>query len=148
MNTIELMKNIESDFLTKKHFKGVFSRDLLPSKITYPSSFIANNQNSNRPGQHWIAFYINGDRKLYFFDSMGLHPSFYGLDDYIKSISNSFEFNKKQYQDFFSSYCGHYCLLFLFLRNRNKTFNSKLFTKDYKKNDKIIKKLIREKFFI
>ena len=148
MNSLELIKNLKSDKVTNKNFKGIFPRDLLPSKISYPASFIANNEDSNNTGQHWIAFYIDGEGILEFFDPMGLSPSYYGLDNYIENISNSYKFNKKQYQNFFSSYCGHYCLLFLFLRNRNKTFNSKLFTKDFKKNDKIISKLIKQKFFV
>ena len=81
MDTIQLLKNINSDILAYKYFIGVFPRDLLPQKVTYPSSFIINTDNSNKPGEHWLAIYINEDRKLHFFDPLGLPPVFYGLDE-------------------------------------------------------------------
>ena len=147
MDTLQLLKNINSDKTSKKYFIGVFPRDLLPTKINYPSSFIVNTDNSNKRGEHWLAIYVDGHRKLDFFDPMGLPPVFYGLDGYINNIADSYQFNKMQFQNIFSDYCGFYCLLFIFIKSRNKNFNFKLFTKNFKKNDQIISKLIKEKFF-
>ena len=148
MDTIQLLKNINSDILANKYFIRVFPRDLLPQKVTYPSSFIINTDNSNKPGEHWLAIYINGDCQLHFFDPLGLPPVFYGLDEYFNNIASIYQFNTLQYQNIFSNHCGFYCLLFIFIKSRNKNFNSKLFTKDFEKNDEIIEKLIKENFFI
>jgi len=148
MDTIQILKNIKRDSISQKNFKGVFPRDFLPKKFKLPTSFIANTENSKSEGQHWLAFFIDNNGKLDFFDPMGFPPEFYKLDDYCNSISTSVEFNKIQFQSFFSNYCGFYCLLFIFVKSRNKLFNSKVFTYNYKKNDLIVKKLIKENFFV
>ena len=147
LDTTQLLKNIERDPVANKYFKGVFSRDLLPRKLSYPASFIANTKSSKSRGEHWIAFYIDADKNLEFFDPMGLPPSYYRLVSYISQISNRNKYNTTQYQSLFSPFCGYYCLLFVFLKSRNKTFNSKIFNINFEENDKFLKKLIKKGFF-
>ena len=51
LDTTQLLKNIERDPVANKYFKGVFSRDLLPRKLSYPASFIANTKSSKSRGE-------------------------------------------------------------------------------------------------
>ena len=76
MDTIQILKNIKRDSISQKYFKGYFPRDFLPKKFILPTSFIANTENSKSEGQHWLAFFIDNNGKLDFFDPMGFPPKF------------------------------------------------------------------------
>ena len=43
-----------------KYFRGVFSKDVLPTQIKNKECGIINLDNHNRPGTHWVA-YRNGE---------------------------------------------------------------------------------------
>ena len=145
MNTFQLIKSLKSDKFTKKSFIGVFARDEIPLKIKYPSCFIINNKKRSHPGEHWLALFIDGDGSVDFFDSMGFHPSFYGLEDKLKQISkNIIRFSSMRVQGFFSNYCGVYCLLFLYKRSRGIKFKEFLkYFKNCNQNDLFIKQKIK-----
>ena len=74
MDTIQILKNIKRDSISQKNFKGVFPRDILPKKFKLTTSFIANTENSIGEGHHWLAFFIDNNGKLDFFDPMGFPP--------------------------------------------------------------------------
>ena len=52
------------------NFKGVFTRDQLPKKIGNKEAGIVNLNTSNEPGSHWVAYFRDGSKKIYF-DSFG-----------------------------------------------------------------------------
>ena len=52
------------------NFKGVFTRDQLPEKIGNRESGIVNFNTSEEPGSHWVAYFRDGSKKIYF-DSFG-----------------------------------------------------------------------------
>ena len=54
-----------------KYFRGVFSKDLLPTQIKKKECGIINLDNHIGPGTHWVA-YRNIDRFCEYFDSFGL----------------------------------------------------------------------------
>jgi hypothetical protein len=56
MNTREIERFINRDRVCRTSFQGVFSRDTLPSK---PRLLICNTDPSDKPGQHWIAIYVD-----------------------------------------------------------------------------------------
>ena len=59
-----------------KHFKGVYSRDALPTKMLKNEVGIINLDSQIGPGTHWVA-YRNVDSTCEYFDSFGLiMPSF------------------------------------------------------------------------
>ena len=55
------------------NFKGPFMRDQLPRKPEYKECGILNFNTSTEPGSHWVAYYKNGDERIYF-DSYGQVP--------------------------------------------------------------------------
>ena len=60
MNSDELLRAAMSDNVTKNYgFLGVFSPDTLPvrSMIKDPLLLICNTEDSDLPGQHWIAIH-------------------------------------------------------------------------------------------
>ena len=39
----------------------VVAKDTLPEVVsTYPSAFVCNTHNSDQPGEHWVAMYVDG----------------------------------------------------------------------------------------
>jgi len=68
--------NLELDkkLLNVKEFLGTFSCDTIPKINNFPSSFIVNTQPSGKGGEHWVAIYINNERKGEYFDSYGFKP--------------------------------------------------------------------------
>ena len=119
LNSIQLNKILQRDKITKKIFLGVFSRDYLPKKLKYPCCFIVNTHPSNKPGEHWLAFFYSKSGYCYFFDSYGLSPNYYGLQSYIEKTSKGYSFNSKRLQSFTSNTCGFYAFIFILLKARN-----------------------------
>jgi len=107
-------------------FLGVFPSDQIPysklfnTKITHSVCCIVNTDPSSLPGKHWVAFFNdasfkNNKSSLEFFDSFGLKPSFYKLGG---NTSIEFQSNPFPLQSSHSTVCGHYCILYLYLRSR------------------------------
>ena len=107
------------DQIAKKSFIGVFARDEIPKSINYPACFVMNTQNSNQPGEHWLAVYYNKRGHCYFFDSYAHPPKYYNMQNYIKKTSIKWTYNKKRIQGN-SPFCGFHCILFLLFKTRNQ----------------------------
>jgi hypothetical protein len=140
-STIEAI--LETDRVTKKLFLGCFASNELPLKPKFPCCFIANTKPRAHRGEHWVAFHYSEKGICHFFDSYGLEPS-NAFQNYLNETANSWFSNKKRIQGF-SQYCGHYSLLFLLFKTRNKSlifFNK--FSSNYSRNDNIIKKLLND----
>lgn len=141
LNTMDLYRCINEDDFARASFLGVFPRDRIPSIYRFPCSFIINTQPSYRPGEHWLAIHYDSKRNCAFFDSYGLPPSFYSLENFIKTTSFAFSTNTRQLQDFDSSACGYYCIYFILLMSREFNLNDivSLFSKDdFKINDFLV----------
>lgn len=147
MYTDKIESYIKRDRFAKMHFLGVFARDKLPEINHYPVSVVINTDPSYLPGQHWVAFYIDKNKKCSFFDSFGQKPSYYGLEKYLKINCRKLNFNKKQLQGRSSYTCGYYCVYFVVLMSRGlclekiiNVFSEKYFSF----NDFMIQKLIKD----
>ena len=74
LSTRDLEDMMRQDPVASSCFLGVFASNELPSKIpSYPSGLIANTDPNNKPGQHWVAMFLE-ESKEEFFDSYGLPP--------------------------------------------------------------------------
>ena len=70
-------------YLNIPDFRGVFMRDTLPDKPREKECGVLNLNKSSEPGSHWVAFYKDGDRRIYF-DSFGQVTPF-ELQRYLKT---------------------------------------------------------------
>ena len=71
------------------------------------------------PGKHWLALYApHGLPKIEMFDSFGLPFNFYSLDQ------SFIHFSSCSIQSLNTKVCGHYELLFIYLRSRGHSFNN------------------------
>jgi len=126
---------------------GIFMKDELNANNTKNGNYIINLQNSNQDGSHWCAFRKENKTVLYM-DPFGIIMPNNDMLLFHKQFDSVF-YSKFQIQDYKSSLCGLYCILFLFiatydtevsLLNRLSRF-IKLFNtnkKKLKQNDKIL----------
>ena len=112
MNGNQINNALLSDSVVKRTFVGVFAADHLPEK-EYPGGYIVNTDTSDKPGQHWVAFYATKPGKLEGFDSFGRNPAQYS--ELIKTWigGDYFTMCKAQYQSNDSTVCGQYCIFFI-----------------------------------
>ena len=113
---------LSSEILSKcKHirsFVGVFPADKLPKIKQYPVCLIMNTHTSDKPGEHWVAVYINENGFGEYFDSYGLPPLIKYFTDFLdNNCPNGWTYNTKTIQWLTSINCGKYCVFYLWLRD-------------------------------
>jgi len=148
MDTTELKLCLEQyEFLNEKA-DGVFPADQLPKITKYPSTFIANTDESTKSGQHWLAFYVADDKNIEFFDSYGLKPQNKYFVSYIKKYKNKV-YNKKRLQGHLSTTCGQYSVSFIFHRSIGitlKDFVERFSKSDLHENDHLVQDMVEHYF--
>ena len=106
------------------HFLGVFPIDRLPvlpslNCLNGAGGFcmIVNTDPSSLPGTHWLAVYINGDRRKpgEVFDSYGRVPPL-TLQRWLTKYCTTWTHTKRFLQGPLSSLCGVYCIFVLDLK--------------------------------
>lgn len=139
MNTAK----IERLLANQPEFQGVFSQDTLP---TTPRVLVCNTDPSWKPGEHWVAIYVDKNDNGEYFDSFGRPPSKH-FESYMNSNCRRWTFNKKQLQSRISGFCGFYCCLFVVLRCRGLDMTKiiAMFTNDTGYNDWLVHRFICNK---
>lgn len=95
------------------HFRGVFSRDVLPKKIRKNESGVINLDDDVGSGTHWVAYKKIGNI-VHYFDSFGdLQPPQEAARYFHTNGTSQIFYNHKRYQTFNQYNCGHLCLNFL-----------------------------------
>lgn len=96
-----------------KGFQGVYPSDHIPLLSENNSSVIVNFDKYKEPGSHFIAIFRKNKNKVLYFDSlkMGIVPA--DIANYLNQYIHVFDFSKQIQLDN-STYCGFYCILFIF----------------------------------
>lgn len=141
MNTKEIEQFVRSDKICRDIFQGVFSIDTLPDK---PRLLVCNTDPSHKPGEHWIAIFVDSRRHGEYFDSFGRKPSGV-LENYMNVNCIDWIYNARQLQSIVSSRCGQYCIFYCMFRCRGFDLTSivSLFTRDTGFNDSIVRGFVR-----
>jgi hypothetical protein len=139
MNTDQiqkLLKNISG-------FQGVFSSDTLPVK---PRLLVCNTDPSTKPGEHWIAIYVDETGRGEYFDSFGRVPNEH-FESYMNANCRNWTFNKKQLQSIVSAFCGYYCVVYVTFRASGNDMLkfTRMFSNDTGFNDMIVHRLLCNK---
>ena len=131
----ELSAIISRDIRLNRQFLDVFAADQLPYQIPVGSLAIANCCNREDPGQHWVAICQETSNRLVMFDSFGLPPSAYNLEN--KLPADVIVYNNRQLQSVFSNVCGQYCLYYCYFKARGYDMSDILtiFSNDVVSND-------------
>jgi hypothetical protein len=136
MDTSQIVNILDSDCSLTKLFSGVFSSDQLPQLCQTPAAIVANLDPHNKPGSHWVAFYIENEVGEYF-DSYGLPPLLPIFENFLKINCKRWKHNTKCMQSLSTKVCGHYCIWYLSQRARGFSIAEiqKPFTNNTKMND-------------
>jgi hypothetical protein len=121
-------------------FQGVYSIDTLPET---PRLLVCNTDPSYKPGQHWVALYVDSRRRGEYFDSFGRKPPAI-IEHYMNEHCVDWLFNAKQLQSAVSNYCGFYCCFYCVLRCRGVDLTRIVdsFTNDTGFNDSIVRNFV------
>ena len=114
----------EIDCLVSRHligvrWLGVFARDELPDVTSEirPWCLILNTDPKDQPGTHWLALYAPKAGFIELFDSFNFSPITYSLES-LHILHLGFPL-----QSISTSVCGYYCIVYIYLRSRNKSIN-------------------------
>lgn len=146
MNTIELMRALKGCEITRKYISGVYAADMLPeTKLKKkPAILIANTDGSDKPGEHWVAFYFPRTGDAEFFDSFGNRPKKIEFLRFLRRNSLHYTYNKKRLQSDFSTTCGLWCCVYLHQKCMGKKMSeitSMFSQKNRQMNDEKVKSM-------
>jgi len=119
MNDGQIESLMGRDPIASTLFQGVFAADTLPHNPPIPCALIANTDPENRPGQHWVAFYIESNGHGEYFDSYGRPPTVKNFRDFLQQNTSEWTCNDSLLQGVLSSTCGQYCIFYLLFRCRD-----------------------------
>ncbi|XP_020298895.1 fatty acid synthase-like, partial [Pseudomyrmex gracilis] len=100
MNTKEILQALRQ--LQISGHTGVYLADKLPRVWTKWTAIVANTDNHNQPGTHWVAFFLDGNRHAIYFDSYGIPPSDSRFLLRLRRNSATHTWNTTQLQGYFS----------------------------------------------
>ncbi len=75
MNGDQIERILRNDAKCRPLFLGVFPKDLLPQVDQTPILIVCNTDPHDKPGEHWIAIYVENESYGEYFDSFGLEPT-------------------------------------------------------------------------
>ena len=138
MQTDEISHLLSRDPLMCRTYDVVAKDSLLDIIVdTYPAAIVCNTHDSDRPGEHWVAMYVDTERRGDYFDSYGLQPQHVGFVDFMTEHCSTWSTNERTLQSPLSTVCGQYCVAFLMFRCRDASMNAftRSFTTDLVTND-------------
>lgn len=147
MNSDELTCFLSNNKYTRRIFEKVVAADQLPlhpveiKNRNEKKAYVINEDDSSKPGKHWIAIIIS-NTTVDIFNSSG---ESYKRNKYFKNFVNINSRNRKiievqkQLQSIYSDLCGEFTCLYLLARSRNimpRTFYKYFsYTNDLIEND-------------
>ena len=116
-----------------KYFRGVFSKDVLPTQIKNKECGIVNLDNHIGSGTHWVA-YRNIDRFCEYFDPFGLMmPS--EVKKYMTTSGKQLEYSGDEIQERDSVLCGYWCLYYLLERQKGRSILDTIHNSEFDMSD-------------
>ena len=109
MNSGQIEDALRGDRFASQYLVGVFAADELQIK-EFPGAYVVNTDESNQPGQHWVAFFTINDT-IECFDSFGRNPGEYSVHiaRWLEDTYQVVQCETLQSRD--STVCGQYCLI-------------------------------------
>ena len=151
MNTSQVKCVIQSDSILSTNVLGVFAADEIQLLTLQPSTgIIVNTDPVNKPGKHWVAFFLNQNKTLECFDSYGQSPSTYSV--FLRKFIQKFQstiINHKRAQSSDTNVCGQYCLFYMMCRCRGYDMDAivDFFSNDYLTNDQFVYSFVQDRFY-
>lgn len=136
-----LERVLRADPHAGKFFVGVFAADTLPLPLPHkPALLIANTDPKYRPGQHWVAIYVDAKGRGEYFDSYGLPPFVTWHSLFLSKACKSWKYNHDDLQALNSTVCEQYCVVYLLFKAHGYKLSDFLgqFTKNCAENDEFV----------
>ena len=138
METSQIARLLARDARTRSIVRDVVPKDGLPTMIdAFTFAFVCNTHDGDKPVQHWIALYVDADRRGEYFSSYGLPPLHGAFRVFLNEHCSEWSPNAKRLQNPLSNMCGQYCIAYLVLRSNGipmkaivNTFGSDLVVND------------------
>ena len=127
----DLKKSVKQ--LGIKYFRGVFSKDLLPTQIKKKECGIINLDNHIGPDTHWVA-YRNIDRFCEYFDSFGLKMPL-EVKKYMATSGKRLVYSTDEIQERDSVLCGYWCLYYLLERQKGRSILDTIHNAEFDMSD-------------
>ena len=122
LNFKDFMKNykLKNDTMNESQLQRIYNYPIYPrdSKIYSDRGFV-NIDDGSQNGTHWTVFIVK-DNKSYYFDSFGVQPDKFLLNQLPKPII----YHNYKIQDINSKLCGSYCLYFFYLIERMNYYDT------------------------
>ena len=124
LNFKDFMKkyNLKNNTMNESQLQRVYNYPIYSknSKIYSDKGFV-NIDDGRMGGSHWTCFIVK-DNKSYYFDSFGVQPDKFLLNQLPKPII----YHNYKIQDINSFLCGSYCLYFFYLIERMNYYDAVL----------------------
>ena len=142
LSTFDIDIILKGNGVTKSYFIGTYPSCITPRSRKKNYAFITNIDEHNMPGQHWNAWFVEG-QTVTFFDSFGRHWDDDTLPAHYRDIVEPFErvkYSNRRVQGWDSFACGYFCIHFIYVLSLGLEYDDFLddYTKDFEKNDKIV----------
>lgn len=126
---------------------NVFAANKIPIYFTPPAYLISNLDPDTKPGSHWVAIYVDTKGFGEYFDSFGRKPM--GCHEFfLKTNCKKWIYNNKILQNYFSSFCGIYCLVYIFFKYKGISMSHFLnvFSDNTLYNDQLVQDIFKTLF--
>ena len=134
---------------TCDQFLGTFAADRLPSVWNQREDrcLVANTEIQSREGRHWVAFFLQRNGHVEYFDSYGLPPTVPEFVQFLRRHAKSWNYNNLPRQGLGSDTCGHHCLFYLWHRCHGLTSSEvlHLLDRDPAKNDDVVRSFVKRR---
>ena len=102
--------NLKNDTMNESELQRLYNFPIYPrgSKIYSDKGFV-NIDEGSQGHTHWNCFIVK-DNQSYYFDSFGVQPDNFLINQLPKPIIN----HKYKIQDVYSEFCGSFCLFFFY----------------------------------
>jgi hypothetical protein len=135
------MNTFQIDSILKRCslYRGTYACDELPSKAS-EGVYVCNTDNSEQPGEHWIAIYIGELGNVEYFDSYGFPPMNTYFIQFLKHNADTVKYNRQILQGLNSHVCGHYAIFFCLCKQMGLTLEEieNKFTLNTAHNDELV----------
>lgn len=141
MNSKQI-NDLVSSFIEPCLYLGVCSRSQVRTKVAKhaaPMCLVSNTDSPTGSGKHWIAYWVEPNGKIEFFDSYGDPPTYYAFGTPCNI------YNDHSLQSLNSKVCGEYCIFYLLSRARGNSMWSiaNSFSNDSGWNDDQVVKFVK-----
>ena len=140
MKTSQMRKALKFHPATKQVYGGVFPRNRIPRIPKHVRiAYVINTDPDNKPGKHWIAFFLTCNT-VYYFDPYGIKPT--GFKKILQSRKKKVYCGKRLQG--MGRVCGHYCIYFILSMLTHHSLD--IFGSDLQANDRIVQRFVQRHF--